>query len=108
MTEHTHKQFDTEMEALRSGVLTMGGLVETQLSRAIELLENDDRCEVLARLDAGDRSLVGFGRSRRNPADPTRPQIGEELATARALSDLAHHLSQDAWSMIDRFESTTF
>jgi hypothetical protein len=73
----------------------------------LELLENDDRCEVLARLDAGDRSLVGFGRSRRNPADPTRPQVGEELATARALYDLAHHLSQDAWAMIDRFESTT-
>ena len=37
MTEHTHKQFDTEMEAIRSGVLTMGGLVETQMSRAIVL-----------------------------------------------------------------------
>lgn len=72
----------------------------------LELLENTDRCEVLARLDVGDRSLVGFGRSRRNPADPTRPEVGEELATARALSDLAHHLSQDAWSLIDHFEST--
>ena len=39
MTEHTHKQFDNEMEAIRSGVLTMGGIVETQLSRAIVLLE---------------------------------------------------------------------
>ena len=41
MTEHTHKQFDAEMEAIRSGVLTMGGLVETQLARAIELLERE-------------------------------------------------------------------
>jgi phosphate transport system protein len=39
MTEHTHKQFDQEMEAVRSGVLTMGGLVETQMSRAIALIE---------------------------------------------------------------------
>ena len=31
MNEHTHKQFDAEMEAIRSGVLAMGGLVETQL-----------------------------------------------------------------------------
>ena len=35
MNEHTHKQFDAEMEAIRSGVLAMGGLVETQLARAI-------------------------------------------------------------------------
>ncbi len=39
--EHTHKQFDTEMEAIRSGVLAMGGLVETQLSRAIVLLQGE-------------------------------------------------------------------
>jgi len=42
MNEHTHKQFDTEIEAIRSGVLSMGGLVESQLSRAIALLEDDD------------------------------------------------------------------
>ena len=42
MTEHTHKQFDTEMEAIRSGVLAMGGLVETQMLRAITLLEGKD------------------------------------------------------------------
>ena len=40
MTEHTHKQFDAEMEGIRSGVLAMGGLVETQLARAIEVLED--------------------------------------------------------------------
>ena len=42
MNEHTHKQFDAEMEAVRSGVLAMGGLVEMQLTRAIALLEDDD------------------------------------------------------------------
>ena len=42
MNVHTHKQFDTEMEAIRSGVLAMGGLVESQLRRAIALLEADD------------------------------------------------------------------
>ena len=35
MNEHTYKQFDAEIEAIRSGVLAMGGLVESQLSRAI-------------------------------------------------------------------------
>lgn len=69
----------------------------------LELREDDDHCEVVAHLDTGDRSLAGVGRSRRNPADPAIPQIGEELATARALYDLAHHLSQDAWQMIEEY-----
>jgi phosphate transport system protein len=43
MNEHTHKQFDAEMEAIRSGVLAMGGLVETQLARAIAVLSDDDK-----------------------------------------------------------------
>ena len=50
MTEHTHKQFDADMEAIRSGVLSMGGIVETQLARAIELLEREQESHAL--LDA--------------------------------------------------------
>jgi phosphate transport system protein len=38
MNEHTTKQFDIEMEAIRSGVLAMGGLVETQFRRAVDAL----------------------------------------------------------------------
>ena len=70
----------------------------------LEISEDEDHCEVIAHLDAGDRGLAGVGRSRRNPADPEMPQVGEALATARALQDLAHHLSQDAWRMIEEFE----
>src|SRR5512134_1414017 len=36
--EHTFKQFDAELEAVRSRVLQMGGLVETQIVRAIQAL----------------------------------------------------------------------
>ncbi|MEY2957897.1 MAG: hypothetical protein RLZZ01_465 [Actinomycetota bacterium] len=67
----------------------------------LELTESTDACEVVAHLDAGDRSFVGVGRARRNPVDPAVPQVGEELATARSLHDLAHHLSQDAWRQIE-------
>ncbi|HXU55138.1 MAG TPA: phosphate signaling complex protein PhoU [Casimicrobiaceae bacterium] len=42
MSDHTHKQFDAEMEEIRSGVLAMGGLVETQLARAIGALKHPD------------------------------------------------------------------
>ena len=32
---------------------------------------------------------------RRNQVDPSVPQVGEELATARALTDLAKHLTEE-------------
>ena len=70
----------------------------------LELREDTDHCEVAAHLDLDDRSLSGWGRSRRNPADPMVPKIGEELATARALHDLANHLTEDAWRMIEEFD----
>jgi phosphate transport system protein len=42
MAEHTYKQFDTELESVRAKVLKMGGLVEEQISHAIDALVNDD------------------------------------------------------------------
>ena len=37
-------------------------------------------------------TLDGYGRARRNPHDPDVREIGEELAAARALRDLADRL----------------
>ncbi len=37
-TEHTHKQFDAELEAVRARVLEMGGLVEDQINKAVDAL----------------------------------------------------------------------
>jgi phosphate transport system protein len=37
-SEHTSKQFDTELAKVRDRVLQMGGLVESQIQRAIEAL----------------------------------------------------------------------
>lgn len=38
VSEHISKQFNAELEAVRSSVLQMGGLVEEQIERAIEAL----------------------------------------------------------------------
>ena len=80
--------------------------VQSSWRLTFESREDDDHCEVTAHLDAGDRSLSGTGRSRRNPTDPKVPQVGEELAAARALHDLANHLTDDAWRMIEQHADT--
>ena len=41
-SEHTSKQFDAELEAVRARVLQMGGMVENQISLAIESLISGD------------------------------------------------------------------
>jgi len=42
MTDHTHKQYDAELEEVRSRFLQMGGLVESQITAAIDGLANGD------------------------------------------------------------------
>ena len=39
-----------------------------------------------------DAHVFGHGTARRNPGDPEVAEIGEGIAVARALSDLAHIL----------------
>ena len=63
----------------------------------IDLGEHDGMTRAVARLHTGDRtSLTGTGLARLNPADPDVPEIGDELASARALSQLAHALLEAA------------
>jgi hypothetical protein len=70
----------------------------------IEVVEHPDHTEAQARLDIGGSQRGGWGRARRNPSDPDRPRLGDELATARALSDLAHRLLDDVASQIEAAE----
>jgi Domain of unknown function (DUF1876) len=67
----------------------------------ISLLEEDRETRAEARLTKDGAGVVGHGLARRNPADPEVTQIGEEIAAARALSDLAHQLLSDAAGQIE-------
>ena len=66
--------------------------------------EDEDKTRADAILTAGSEVLEGWGRSRRNPDDPDVPAVGEEIAAARALSDLAHHLLERAAHRIESWE----
>jgi hypothetical protein len=72
----------------------------------LEVVEHPDHTEARAQLELGAESRGGWGRARRNPADPDRPRIGDELAMARALSDLAHRLLDDVATHIETAEGT--
>ena len=54
--------------------------------------EHEERTRAKARLSWAGKKYVGVGLSRLDPADEPVAQIGDELAIARALSDLANQL----------------
>lgn len=70
----------------------------------VVLLEEGDLTRADAVLTVGGDEVRGSGRAKRAPQDPSVPMIGDELATARALSDLAHNLLDAAASRIEAFE----
>jgi hypothetical protein len=67
----------------------------------ISLHEEDGKTRAEARLTREGADISGRGLARRNPDDQEVTQIGEEIAAARALSDLAHHLMNDAAGQIE-------
>jgi hypothetical protein len=54
--------------------------------------EHEKRTRAQVRLSWQGNQLVGVGLARLDPADEPVAAIGDELALARALSDLAHQL----------------
>ncbi|GID29756.1 DUF1876 domain-containing protein [Paractinoplanes brasiliensis] len=72
----------------------------------VSITENEDerRTRAVAVLRTGVRSpLRGEGEARRRPADVEVPEIGDELATARALADLAYQLLDVTAGDIEQF-----
>src|SRR4249920_3221730 len=56
MTEHINKQFDQDLEAIRSRMLQMGGIVESQIRDAIGAFL-DSASERAAKVIAGDSKV---------------------------------------------------
>ncbi|OBG25472.1 DUF1876 domain-containing protein [Mycobacterium sp. E3198] len=54
--------------------------------------EHEERTRAKARLAWAGRDFVGVGLARLDPADEPVARIGDELAIARALSDLSNQL----------------
>jgi len=67
----------------------------------ISLREEDGQTRAEARLTRDGAGMTGHGLARRNPDGQEVTQIGEEIAAARALSDLAHQLLSDAAEQIE-------
>jgi hypothetical protein len=77
----------------------------TEMAEVEMTFEEDiDHTEVRANMVPRGARFTGFGRARRNPADPNLPMVGEELAAARALSDLTHKLVEAAAEAISERE----
>ena len=72
---------------------------------AIDIEEKGDETEARASLEIEGATLGGWGRARRSPTDPNVPRIGDELAAARALSDLSHRILEVTALEVEQFSS---
>jgi phosphate transport system protein len=93
-TEHLTKQFDVDLETLRSRILQMGGLIEAQILAAIEGLYTGN-IQALEQVIENDRRVNGFEVSidtecshiiaRRQPAASDLRLI---MGVSKAVTDL--------------------
>ena len=81
------------------------GLETRAVTIELHLEEDNEHCQATATMATSIGTLQGSGRSRRNPVDPVVPMIGEELAIARALGDLASKLEAAAEQAMSQHES---
>ena len=76
-----------------------------QQTITIDVRIDEDESDTLvhAFLNLSGDHFEATGRARRNPHDKPMPVVGEELATARALSSLALQVMEAAHHKIERF-----
>jgi len=74
-----------------------------QWTVTIDIDEHEGHTRAVARLhDRDTERLTGVGLARLDPADRDVPEIGDEIAAARALSDLSHRLLQTATEDVEQ------
>jgi hypothetical protein len=69
----------------------MGSLTHWTVDVFVGELDGQTYAEAALHDDIGNQ-VLGTGRARLNPADVDVPEIGDEIAAARALVDLGHRL----------------
>ena len=83
LNKHISGQFNAELESIRTQVMTMGGMVEQQLSDAITAMHNQDS-DLAKRVIEGDKNVnmmeVAIDEAcvhyRQTSADGERPASG--------------------------------
>lgn len=70
----------------------------------VTFTEDEDRTRADAILELASHKFHGYGQAKRSPEDPSVPVIGQELAAARALSDVSHQLLEEAAGRIEAHE----
>ena len=71
---------------------------------SVAFTEEGDRTRADATLELAEQRFHGYGRAKKAPEDPAIPVIGQDLAAARALSDLSHQLLHAAAERIEERE----
>lgn len=77
--------------------------MEKDVTLSIHLVEDESETVATAILDLRGEHFEAKGKARRNPVDPQKPVIGEELAIARALRRLEDQITEAAEDKIERF-----
>lgn len=114
MSEHTYKQFDADLEAVRARVLEMGGLVEEQVNKAVdalisgntalaeEVITNDHRVNALeVAVDEACTNII----ARRQPTAGDLRMILTIVKTITDLERIGDEASKIARTTVKVYES---
>jgi phosphate transport system protein len=92
--EHTSKQFEQELEDIRSALLAMGGVVEAQLERALQAIAHNDVALVDAvvredkRVNVMQMDIDRQGMETIAKRQPAAVDLRQILCTMQAANDL--------------------